>query len=52
MSGESQADSALRRWYQNHIGEPTTNDEVQGYWMYVMGVLLGVLGIVLFLISE
>jgi len=40
------------RWYRDRIAEPTTNDEVYGYWVFVFGILLGILGILLFLTSD
>ncbi|ELZ22714.1 hypothetical protein C475_16471 [Halosimplex carlsbadense 2-9-1] len=40
------------QWYRNRIAEPTTNDEVYGYWVFVFGILLGVLGMLLFLTSD
>jgi len=40
------------QWYRDRIAEPTTNDEVYGYWVFVFGILLGVLGILLFLTSD
>ncbi len=50
MSAEGS--SALATWYRDHIGEPTTSDEVYGYWLYVVGVLLGVLGMVLWIVGQ
>jgi uncharacterized protein YegP (UPF0339 family) len=38
--------------YQNRIGTPTTHDEVRGYWIFLTGLVLGVVGFVLFLPSE
>ena len=37
--------AALESWYHTHIGDATTNDEVTGYWLFVAGVVLGMLGI-------
>ena len=42
----------LGNWYRNHIGEPQTDDEVRGYWAFVVGALFGVLALVLFLIAT
>lgn len=33
-------------------GEPTTHDEVRGYWVFLPGVVSGTLGIVLFIPST
>ena len=38
--------------YERRIGKPTTNDEVNGYWLFAFGVLLGLLGVVVFLFTE
>jgi len=38
--------------YERRIGTPTTNDEVNGYWLFGFGVLLGLAGVVLFFLTE
>jgi len=38
--------------YRDRIGEPTTHDEVRGYWVFLVGLVLGTLGILLFLPST
>ncbi|TQQ82551.1 DUF1508 domain-containing protein [Halonotius terrestris] len=42
----------LAGWYNQRIGTPTTDDEVNGYWLFVAGILLGLLGIVVVLLTE
>jgi uncharacterized protein YegP (UPF0339 family) len=42
----------MTNWYREHIGTPTTDDEVYGYWLFVAGILLGALGLVLFYAAE
>ncbi len=37
--------------YARHIGRPRTSDEVRGYWLFVVGLIAGVIGILLFLPS-
>ncbi|MFB6303871.1 MAG: HVO_2922 family protein [Haloferacaceae archaeon] len=44
-------ESTTARIYERHIGSPRTDDEVRGYWMFVVGLVAGVIGIVLFLPS-
>lgn len=39
-------------WYRSRIGEPTTDDEALGYWLFVAGVVLGVVGIFLYVVSR
>jgi uncharacterized protein YegP (UPF0339 family) len=46
------AGGLLYRVYRDRLGEPTTHDEVRGYWVFVTGLVLSVLGFVLFLPSE
>lgn len=45
-------DSAWVRVYSDRIGEPKTGDEVVGYWLFLVGVLLGVIGIGLAVVSQ
>jgi uncharacterized protein YegP (UPF0339 family) len=52
MATESTTDGALNRWYRSRIGTATTDDEVRGYWLFALGVVLGVAGILLFVPSE
>ncbi|WP_324665975.1 YegP family protein [Haloarcula sediminis] len=42
------SDGVLSRVYRGRIGTPTTDDEVYGYWLFVAGIVLGVLGLALF----
>jgi uncharacterized protein YegP (UPF0339 family) len=38
--------------YRDRIGQPQTDDEVRGYWVFLVGLLLAAVGLVLFLPSE
>ncbi|WP_144926083.1 HVO_2922 family protein [Halorubrum salsamenti] len=38
--------------YERRIGTPTTDDEVNGFWLFGFGVLLGLAGVVLFSLTE
>ena len=38
--------------YERRIGTPTTNDEMNGYWLFGFGVLLGLAGVALFSLTE
>lgn len=51
MASESSG-GVLYGVYRNRIGEPSTHDEVRGYWVFLVGLLLSVIGLVLFLPSE
>ncbi len=42
----------LANLYAGRIGEPTTDDEVRGYWIFSLGVLVGVLGVVVFALTA
>jgi uncharacterized protein YegP (UPF0339 family) len=51
MSAESNG-GVLYNLYRKRIGEPTTHDEVRGYWVFLTGVVLGTLGLLLFIPST
>jgi len=38
--------------YARRIGTPATDDEVNGFWLFGFGVLLGLAGVVLFFLTE
>jgi uncharacterized protein YegP (UPF0339 family) len=42
----------LYEFYRNRVGEPTTHDEVRGYWVFLTGLVLGTVGILLFIPSA
>ncbi|NHN66192.1 DUF1508 domain-containing protein, partial [Haloarcula sp. JP-Z28] len=42
------ADNTLLAVYRSRIGEPTTDDEAYGYWLFVIGIVLGIVGLLLF----
>ena len=42
----------LIEMYHSRIGVPSTRDEAYGYWVFVLGVLLGFFGIALVMLSE
>ncbi len=42
----------LYEFYRNRVGEPTTHDEVRGYWVFLTGLVLGTAGILLFIPSA
>lgn len=44
-------DGTLNRMYRTRIGDPETDDEVRGYWLFVLGLLFGIAGVLLFLTS-
>ncbi|TQQ79000.1 DUF1508 domain-containing protein [Halonotius roseus] len=53
MVSENQPqESALIRWYADRIGKPTSIDEAYGYWVFALGLLLGIVGVLLMLISA
>ncbi|WP_244605299.1 HVO_2922 family protein [Halorussus halobius] len=45
-------DSALIRIYSERFGEPLTSDEVYGYWLFVVSVLAGGLGVLALLATD
>ena len=42
----------LYEFYRSRVGEPTTHDEVRGYWVFLTGLVLGTVGILLFIPST
>ncbi|TKX56921.1 DUF1508 domain-containing protein [Halorubrum sp. SS7] len=46
---ESERDGGL---YERRIGTPKTVDEVNGYWLFGFGVLLGLAGVAVFLLTD
>jgi uncharacterized protein YegP (UPF0339 family) len=48
---EQTADGRLVNWYRNRIGDPSTADEALGYWLFALGAVLAILGVVIFLAS-
>jgi uncharacterized protein YegP (UPF0339 family) len=52
MTTEAPADSTFTRWYRTRIGQPASVDEIRGYWLFALGVVLGILGILLFVPST
>jgi len=38
--------------YRDRIGEPTTDDEAYGYWLFVFGIVLGIVGLLLFSLTA
>ncbi|MFB6128704.1 MAG: hypothetical protein ABEJ47_02970, partial [Halorhabdus sp.] len=52
MSTDLSQNRQLNEWYEERIGRPETDDEVTGYFVFVLGLLLGILGIFMVIISE
>jgi len=50
--GDAKPTGPLADLYEGRIGTPTTDDEVQGYWVFSLGVILGVLGVVVFALTD
>jgi uncharacterized protein YegP (UPF0339 family) len=52
MSQPSKDANALVAVYSERITEPSTNDEVYGYWLFVVGLIASVVGVALFLYTA
>ncbi len=52
MAKQQRNDGALTGFYRERITEPGTDDEVYGYWLFVVGFLASVVGVALFLYSS
>ena len=42
----------LAKWYESRIGPVTNDNEVGGYWLFMAGVLAGIIGLVVFFVTE
>jgi uncharacterized protein YegP (UPF0339 family) len=51
MTNQESDPDVMMQWYRERIAEPTTDDEVYGYWVFVFGILVGVFGLLLYLSS-
>jgi uncharacterized protein YegP (UPF0339 family) len=45
-------DGTLVSVYRSRIGEPTIDDEAYGYWLFVVGIILGIVGLLLFYVTA
>ncbi|MDZ7700816.1 MAG: DUF1508 domain-containing protein [Halobacteriales archaeon] len=52
MTSESSTDGTLTDTYESHIGKASTDDEASGYWLFILGAILGIVGVLLFLNSQ
>jgi len=52
MATEDQTDDALTEWYSTRIGKPETSDEARGYLVFVLGVILGIVGVGLLVSND
>ena len=52
MSTPDASGNFLNDWYRGRIGEATTDDEVAGYWMFLLGLVVAVIGVLTFLPST
>ncbi|MFD1645009.1 DUF1508 domain-containing protein [Haloarchaeobius litoreus] len=52
MATDDKEGGTLVSAYEDRIGAANTGDEAYGYWVFAVGVVLGVAGIALFLTSE
>jgi uncharacterized protein YegP (UPF0339 family) len=52
MSQEADEENALVSFYSERVTEPSTNDEVYGYWLFALGLIASIVGIAVFLYSA
>jgi uncharacterized protein YegP (UPF0339 family) len=52
MAKRQTNDGALAGLYRERITEPSTDDEVYGYWLFALGLVASVFGVALFLYSS
>lgn len=48
----TETSGTLESVYENRIGAARTDDEILGYWLFLAGVLAGVIGIVVFVVTD
>jgi uncharacterized protein YegP (UPF0339 family) len=49
---DSKPSGTLSELYRTRIGTPRTDDEVRGYWLFALGVILTLLGVVVYAYSN
>jgi uncharacterized protein YegP (UPF0339 family) len=52
MATDTVSGGPLTRLYSNRIGRPDTTDEATGYWIFALGVVLGIVGIAWLVVSD
>jgi uncharacterized protein YegP (UPF0339 family) len=51
MAQDTTKENTLVAFYNERITEPSTNDEVYGYWLFALGLVASVVGVVFFMYS-
>ena len=51
MAQETAEENALVSFYNERITEPSTSDEAYGYWLFALGLVASVVGVVFFMYS-
>ncbi|QSW99683.1 DUF1508 domain-containing protein [Haloterrigena alkaliphila] len=51
MSSTSEIHRKLFRLYEHYVGEPDSSKDVYGYWVFIVGYLLGAAGIFTFVVG-
>ncbi|EMA46205.1 DUF1508 domain-containing protein [Halobiforma nitratireducens] len=51
MSVASEIHQSLYRLYEHYVGEPDSGKDVYGYWLFILGYIIGAAGIVAFIIG-
>ena len=49
---DQQPSGTLASLYTNRIGTARTDDEIFGYWLFVIGVVVGLLGVIVFAVTD
>ncbi|AUX10858.1 hypothetical protein AArcSl_3252 [Halalkaliarchaeum desulfuricum] len=49
---DQQPSGTLQSLYTNRIGTARTDDEIFGYWLFLLGVIAGLLGVVVFAFTD
>lgn len=51
MSSSSEIHQNLFRLYEHYVGEPDSSKDVYGYWVFIVGYLLGAAGIFTYVVG-
>ncbi len=51
MSGASEVHEKLFRLYEHYVGEPDSPKDVYGYWLFIVGYVIGAAGVFTFVVG-
>ncbi|RKD97922.1 YegP family protein [Halopiger aswanensis] len=51
MSFSSELHRSLFRLYEHYVGEPDSGKDVYGYWLFILGYIIGAAGVIAFVVG-